>query len=66
MPDQHVEPADRFLDAGAQRVVPLLKQGISLGDAVTSGLARTDRALDPAKRTFEPGSCRGESLFRHK
>ena len=66
MPDQIVQPRDRFLDAGAQRLVPLFEQGISFGDAIAGGLARAGGTLDAAKGAFQPDHCRVESLFRHE
>jgi len=66
MPDQIVEPCDGFLDAGTERLMPLLQQGVSFGDAVSGGFARTGGALDTAERALQPDHCRVESLFRHK
>jgi len=65
MADKIVEPCNGFLDAGAQRLVPLLEQGISFGNAVSGGFPRTGGAFDAAERALKPDHCRVESLFRH-
>ena len=66
MPDQHIEPTDRFLDARAQHFMPLLEPGISFGDAAAGRFARADRAFDPTKRALQPCRRRVESLFGHE